>query len=91
MFEHYLDAIMGEMDTIQTLESATQCAGCYTSIDNDIFTPKLFYVSSDEVPITFDSGCTIAVTPYMSDFFSTYTPVNKTIKGLSGSVKAVGQ
>lgn len=38
-FEHYLDATMRKIDTIQTLESETQDAGCYTSIESDIFVP----------------------------------------------------
>ena len=42
--------------------------GIFTAIQDDSFAPKGYYSSEDEkAPIVFDSGCSVAVTPYASD------------------------
>ena len=84
---------MGKMETIQSADSDPNYISGYTSIEDDIFIPKGCYIGSgsDEVPIIFNSGCTITVTPYLSDFICPPTPIKKRMKGLSGSVKVDGQ
>ena len=86
-YAHYLDATMGRIETIQSSGSDPNHVSGYTSTENDIFIRKGCYVGIDDVPIIFDSGCTIAVTPHLSDFICPPTPVNKRMKGLYGSVK----
>ena len=88
---HYLDATVERMETIQSSGSDPNHISEYTSVDNDIFFPTGCYIGSDDVPIIFGSGCTITVTPHLSDFIYPPTPVNKRMKGLSGSVKVDGQ
>ena len=64
----------------------------FTSLEDDVFIPVGLYVGDPkEVPIVFDSGCSVAVTPYEQDFIGTITPVEKTITGLGSKVEVVGE
>ena len=54
--------------------------------------PILLYAGSrDQIPIVFDSGCSITVTPCKDDFFGLITPVNKTMIGLGTNTQLVGE
>ena len=56
-----------------------------------MFATKGFYVDSGSKPIVFDSGCTIALTPYQEDFDGEINPVQKTMTGLSSTAKVEGE
>ena len=82
---------MGHLDG-DTRRISQHPAHCYTSIDSEIFDPRGYYCKDDTTPIVFDSGCTVAVTPHLSDFIRPPAKVTKTMNGLTSkaSVEAEG-
>ena len=57
-----------------------------------MFIPVGLYVGDPKkVPIVFDTGCSVAVTPYKQDFIGTFIPVEKKITGLGSKVEVVGK
>ena len=48
-------------------------------------------MDTDEIPIVFDSGYMVAITPYRADFVGKIKSVNKTITGLSSHAKVEGE
>ena len=54
--------------------------------------PKGYYLNDNTTPIVFDSGCTVVVTPHITDFIRPPTKVKKTMDGLSSiaSLEAEG-
>ena len=48
-------------------------------------------MDNGDIPVVFDSGCTISITPYKEDFVGGLTPVKKTITGLSSTVEVEGE
>ena len=64
----------------------------FNSLKDDVFIPVGLYVGDPkDVPIVFDTGCSVAVTPYKQDFTGTITPVEKTITELGSKVEVVGE
>ena len=47
-------------------------------------------MDADNIPIGFDSGCIVSITPYKQDFLK-FSKVNKTITGVSSKAKVVGE
>ena len=50
-----------------------------------------FYLDSGIKPIVFDSGCTIAITPFQDTFLKKIKLVKKTITGLSSTATVEGE
>ena len=64
----------------------------FTSLGDDVFIPVGLYVGDpQEVPIVFDTGCSVAVIPYKEGFIGPITPVEKTMTGLGSKVDVVGE
>ena len=65
---HYFDAVRGDLEGGTNEEFASlssdqinhHCTYCFTALEEDLFSPKGFYVGSGSKPIVFDSGCSIA-------------------------------
>ena len=49
------------------------------------------YTGNEGKPVVFDSGCTLTVLPYKSDFEGPITPVNKQMKVLGTSEQVTGE
>ena len=56
----------------------------YTAIDEDLYSPKVYYIGTDQIPVIFDSGCMVAITPFVEDFVGPIQKCNKTIGDLTG-------
>ena len=41
---------------------------CFTALYDDIFAPNGFHVDTDNIPIVFESVCTVSIIPYKEDF-----------------------
>ena len=80
--EYYIDTTMEIFEGEPKLMSTKQCHSSLTALDDNLFLPTELYVKSDNIPIIFDSDCTIAMTPHLKDFITPPTPVNKSMKGL---------
>ena len=63
----------------------------FTALDKDLFSPLGLYAGEDGKPIIFGLGCTLAVTPYMSDFIGRIKPMQKTMNDLGATAKVVGE
>ena len=63
----------------------------YTAIEEDLYSPKGYYIGIDHIPIIFDSGCTVAITPFIGDFVGPIQKCNKTIGGLTGKAVVSGE
>ena len=51
-------------------------------MEGEICISKEYYLKDNTTPIVFDSGCTVAVTPHITDFIQPPTKVSKTMNGL---------
>ena len=52
------------------------CSSCYNALNDDLFIPKeWFYIGSNDIPIIFNSGCSVLVDPFEEDFVQPITPV----------------
>ena len=58
---------------------APKCGDCFTALEEDIFSPNGYYMRSDDIPIVFYSGYTMAVTPFKEGFVGNIKKVNKSI------------
>ena len=76
---------------LQSDEINHHCAQYFTVLEEDVFCPKGFYIGNGDKPIVFDSGCSIARTPFKDDFLGKITPVQKIITGLSSISKVEGE
>ena len=64
----------------------------FTSIEEDIFILVGIYVGAlDDIPIIFDSGCSVTMMPNDEDFYGLITPVNKTMMRLGATAKVKGE
>ena len=86
-YDHYLEAVKYEIGLIDDKPYDID----YNVFNIDIFNSVWMYAQSDEIPVIFDSGCTIAVTPHASDFINQITLVDKIMKGLDATTKVVGE
>ena len=71
-YPHYLGAVIGHFNGDTKLLKDTHL-DCYTSIDGEIFVPRGYYLEDNTTPVVFDSGCTVVVTPHLSDFIRSST------------------
>ena len=62
-----------------------------TCLDEDLYLPRGLYSSDIRIPIIFDSGCSVAVSPSKEDFGNTLVPSNKTMLGLGATVQVKGE
>ena len=94
-YSHYFDAVRGDLEGGTNEEFASlssdqinhHCTYCFTALEEDLFSPKGFYVGPGSKPIVFDSGCSIAVTPFKEDFVGGITLVQKTMSSLLSTSK----
>ena len=63
------------------------CTNCFTTIDDDLYTPKGYNIEADNTHIIFDSGCSVSITPFAADFVGPIQPSTKTIGGFTGESK----
>ena len=49
------------------------------------------YAGDEGKHVVFDSGCTLAVSPFESDFQGSITPVNKQMNGLGSTAQVTGE
>ena len=63
----------------------------FTAIDGDLYVPKGYYIQEDNTKIIFDSGCSVSIAPFTSDFVGPLLPSNKTIGELTGKAKVEGE
>ena len=91
-YDHYLEAALhrGEFSSMMEDNIPQTCDHCYTALDDDLFLPRGRYVGKDGVPIIFDTGCSISVTPHKQDFVGTIRPMNKLMTGLSSKAEIKG-
>ena len=61
---------------IGTEDGAEEPCGLNGLVD-DVFIPVGMYVNDNDINIVFDTGCSVAVTPYREDFIGPITKVNK--------------
>ena len=60
-----------------------------TCLDNDLYLPKgLYSTRTKGIPIIFDSGCSVVVSPSKADFGDTLVPSNKNMLELGATVRA---
>ena len=93
-YSYYLDIIKesfgtndGELFLFPSEIINHHCTHCFTALEEDLFAPKRFYTDNGDIPVVFDSGCTVSIIPYKDDFVGTITNVKKTITGLSSTVE----
>ena len=70
-YENYLDTVMGTNDFTFAVEAShgdLLCGRCFTALYDDIFSPNGFYVDTYNIPIVFESRCTLSIIPYKEDF-----------------------
>ena len=93
-YAHYLDAIMETNNflfkDVVGKSKVPVCEACFTALVEDVFAPRGHYINIDDIPIVFDSGCTVTVTPHTADFIWKIESVNKSIKVLSSHAKVEG-
>ena len=91
-YDHYLDAVMNKIEAFTDGGGGASKDYGFTSLEDDVFIPVGLYIGdSKEIPIVFDTGCSVAVTPYKEDFIGPITPVVKTMTGLGSKVDVVGE
>ena len=94
-YAHYLDTIMETNDflfkDVVGKSKVPVCETCFTEVEEDVFDPKGHYLNTDDIPIVFDSGCTVAVNPHKADYVGKIKSVNKSITGLSSHFKVEGE
>ena len=62
-----------------------------TCLDEDLYLPRGLYSSDIGIPIIFDSGCSVSVSPSKEDFGDTLVPSTKTMLGLEATVQVKGE
>ena len=70
--------------------STTEESG-FTALDTDLFMHMVLYTGSNCKSEVFDSGYTLAVTPFSSNFEETITPVKNYMNGLGTTDKVNGE
>ena len=63
----------------------------FTALETNLFRPMGFYTGSDYKPVVFDSGCTLAVTLFKSDFEGPIIPVDTYMNDLGNTVEVTGE
>ena len=90
-YDHYLDAIMNKIDPFNYRVRDRAKVSCgFISIEDDVFLSVGMYVSDNDIPIVFDSGCSVEVTPNKEGFISPFTKFNKIMMGLGATAKVEG-
>ena len=68
-YSHYLDAVMDKIEAFEGGKGGpTQVSYCFNGLIDDVFVPVGVYVNNNGMAIVFDTGCSVAVTPYLEDF-----------------------
>ena len=52
----------------------------FTTIDDDLYVPKGYYIQEDNTKIIFDSGCSVSSTLFASDFVGLLLHSTKTLE-----------
>ena len=66
-YSQYLDAVMNKIKPFKNSREIPK-GYAFTSISDDLFQPlRMNIVTTNKIPITFDSGCSVAVTPNKED------------------------
>ena len=60
-------------------------------MDEDLYLPRGLYSSNITLPIIFDSGCSVSVSPCREDFGDTLVPSTKSMLGLGATVQVKGE
>ena len=63
----------------------------FTALETDLFKLMGLYAGSDCKLVVFDSGCTLAVTTFKSDFEGPINPVEKHMNVLETTAKVTGE
>ena len=82
------------MNTIEAFKDNTKHNQCgFTSLEEDLFTPVGLYMNKDQLPIIFDSRCSVSVSPDKKDVgdILTMTSETKTMQGLGATVQVQGK
>ena len=61
------------------------------ALETDIFRPMGLYAGDEGKSVVFDSGYTLAVSPFDSDFQGPINPVNKEVNGLGAKEQVTGE
>ena len=78
---------MNKIDPFEDKSAALKTYGL-TSLEDDLVLPVGMYVGSDDdIPIVFDSRCSVALTHNKYDFYGLITPVNKQMIGLGACAR----
>ena len=89
MHKHYLDATIQRLNVIAP--PAQESFTCFKALEEDLFAHSEYYLDEKITPIVFDSGCSIAVTPYMHDFVGPIRPSTRSINSISSSASVEGE
>ena len=82
---------MNEIEPFEGKRGAPANEPCgFNGLVDDVFIPVGMYVNDNDINIVFDTGCSVAVTPYREDFIGPITKVDKTMRGLGTSVTVDG-
>ena len=86
-----MNTVMNNIDVFK--DSTKQDQYGYTSLEEDLFTPVGLYMNEYQLPIIFDSGCSVSVSLYKKDFGYTLTMTTeaKTMQGLGATVQVQGE
>ena len=83
-YSSYLDTITNGSELFLTNNNKHQIYNSsYTALDDDLYGPKGYYLGADQIPVIFDSECTVAITPFTEDFVGPIHKCNKTTGGLT--------
>ena len=89
---HYLDAVVNNIDPFDEEDYPNFKTYGYHSPEKDVFMYAGIYIKEAwDIPIGFDYGCSVAVTPEKDDFCELINSVNKTIEGLGSTVSVKGE
>ena len=85
-FDHYLDTVLNKIEPFP--DDQYHLTIGMTCLEDDIYLPKgLYSTGTRGIPIIFDSGCSVVVSPSKADFGDTLIPSTKIIVWLRVTVK----
>ena len=87
-YDTYLDIVLNEINVLDKPVEPKginvlnkPCTNCFTTVDDDLYNPKGYYIEVDNTHIIFDSGCSVSITPFAADFVGPIHKYDKTIGG----------
>ena len=89
-YSHYLNTVIHGLDIVNMgQDKQDNCA--LTALDKNLFLPLELYAGEDGNSVIDDSGCTLAVAPYVLDFVGIIKPVQNIMNRLGVMSNVVGE